>query len=125
VPLFIKVVSSNRDIKRRTVHLTLASDDQKRYEFDLTLDQIPTVIFALSNEMGRILSTLPVGEHPVTQPIKGSSIITAVSASGGGALILRLEGGGELTIELSKDAIAAAAAALTELAAAVQRDRYH
>jgi len=125
MPLFVKVLSSNRDVQKKTVRLVLMSDDQKQYDLDLVLDQVPTVIFALSSEMGRILSTLPEGERPPTQPIQGRSILPAISPSGDVALILALEGGGELTIELPKKEISDIADALAQLAVAAQKNRYH
>src|SRR5206468_9173741 len=65
---------------------------------DIDLTTVPTAIFALSNEAGRILSTIPQENRPALETIRGTGIVPAVGADGSGALILHLEGGGELTI---------------------------
>jgi hypothetical protein len=95
------------------------------YEIELSLQSVPVSIFALANEHGRVLSTLPAQDRPAVQPIQGTGIRPAIRTGGLPALILHLEGGGELTIEFSKEAIAEAAKALTELAVAIETQRYH
>jgi hypothetical protein len=76
-------------------------------------------------EQGKILSRLAPEERPQVQTIKGTAVIPAVGRNGAGALILRFEGGGELTVELSKAAVSEAAEGFAQLATAMNRDRYH
>ncbi|HYU11575.1 MAG TPA: hypothetical protein VEK82_03295 [Stellaceae bacterium] len=124
-PRFEKLLSSNRDLEKRTVSLRFGDHDEHNYEIELDLQAVPVSIFALANEYGRILSSLPAEERPAVQPIQGTGIVPALGPDGTPALILRLEGGGELTIKFSKDAIAEVSEKLTELLAATQTDRYH
>jgi hypothetical protein len=124
-PRFEKLVASDRNVATRTVSLMFKGHDENNYEIELDLQSVPVSIFALANEYGRILSTLPATDRPAVQPIQGTAIRPALGPDGTPALILHLEGGGELTIEFSKTAIAAAAEALAELVTATDTDRYH
>ncbi len=124
-PRFEKLITSDRNVATRSVSLIFQDKSKNNYEIEFALQSVPVSIFALANEYGRILSTLPATERPAVQPIQGTGILPAVGVDGVPALILQLEGGGELTIEFSKEAIVAAANALSELATATNRIQYH
>jgi hypothetical protein len=125
MPIFQRTISSNRDIRARTVSIAFEADDSKKYEVHFDIKCVPTAIFALTNEQGIVLSTLPQGERPAAQTIKGTGILPALNSAGMPALILQLEGGGELTIEYSKQAITEVAKHLAELVMAMNRGNYH
>lgn len=124
-PRFEKMIASGRDAATQSVSLTFQDSAENNYEIELSLQSVPLSIFALVNEQARILSTIPAQERPAMQTIQGTGIRPAIGPDGAPALILYLEGGGELTIEFPKEAIVELAQALTELAAGTETHRYH
>jgi hypothetical protein len=124
-PRFEKLIASGRDLANQSVSLTFQDSAANNFEIELSLQSVPLSIFALANEQGRILSTLPAQERPSVQAIQGTGIRPALGEDGALALIFHLAGGGELTMEFPKTAISGLAQALTELASGADRNRYH
>jgi hypothetical protein len=119
------LLRSSGDLREKTISLEFATVEGRSERVELELACVPLTIFSMVREQGKILSLLPPDQHPEVQTVKGTEVIPAVGRNGSGALILRFQGGGELTIEMSKAAITKAAEGLAQLVVAMNRDRYH
>jgi|SRR5579872_7285694 len=119
------LLRSSGNSREKTISLEFATVDGQRNRVELELACVPLTIFSMVREQGKILSLLPRDQHPEIQTIKGTEVIPAVGRNGAGALILRFEGGGELTIEMSKVAVTKAAEGLAQLVVAMNRSGYH
>jgi hypothetical protein len=124
-PAFHKTLRSNRDVNRRTVSVTFLGDDSNEHEITFAIKCIPVTVSALVDEYGRVLSGLPSEGRPLFQPIRGASLLPAIGSDGMPALVIQFKGGGELTIEFSKAAVAEASARLTELLAAMDKGHFY
>lgn len=101
-PKFEVVLSGEARQQNQSVALTLGAADGEKFCLEFDAKIVPATITALASLMGQVVSTLPEDERPNFQVLKTTGMGLAMNQQGKMALVLTLEGGGELTLELAK-----------------------
>lgn len=104
-PVFALVKESGIDGERRALYLVLESTRGELFRLDFTPGCVPLAVAALSAELG-FLQRLRAGstDGPV-QPIITESCELGETANGAPALLVAMEGGGELPLQTSLPAL--------------------
>lgn len=100
-PRLVSLLGANTDFEARTVSLLLVAESKKTYRVPFSASCIPMIIAALVAELTKLNATLPTGETPVLQDIRGG-IKVGVLPDRSAALILALQGV-ELPLTLSRE----------------------
>lgn len=99
-PTFAMVRESGIDGEKRCLFLVVESTQGERFRLDFTPGCIPLAVTALSSELGFLCQHQPDAEAEV-QPIVIESCQLGETADGCPALLARMEGGGELPLQMS------------------------
>lgn len=99
-PTFAMVRESGIDGERRCLYLVVESTDGEQFRLDFTPGCIPLTVSALSSELG-FLQQNQLIDQELVQPIVVEACQLGETANGSPALLTRMEGGGELPLQMS------------------------
>ena len=85
----------------RGIRLGFATEGGEQLALTFPAKVVPATISALASLLGQVVSDLPEEEQPNFQVLKTTGMGLAMNPEGRFALILTLEGGGELTLALA------------------------
>lgn len=100
-PTFEVVLSGEARPANKSVALLFGTADKKKYGLEFSASVVPATITALTSLLGQVVSTLPEEERPNPQVLRTVGMTLAMNAQSEAALVLTMEGGGELTLSLA------------------------
>ena len=101
-PKFEVVLSGEARQQNRSVALTFDTAGGEKFGIEFDAKIVPATITALASLLGQVVSTLPEEERPNFHVLKTTGMGLAMNPQGQMALVLTLEGGGELTLALAQ-----------------------
>ena len=99
-PTFAMVRESGIDGEKRCLYLVVETTQREQFRLDFTPGCIPLTVSALSSELG-FLQQNQLIKQELVQPIVVNACSLGETANGSPALLARMEGGGELPLQMS------------------------
>jgi hypothetical protein len=106
-PRFNMLGSGEARVAARSVALLFGTADRKKFGVEFGVEIIPATITALATLLGKVVSSLPEADRPNPVVLTTESMTLAMNERSEAALVLGMQGGGELTLAMPAEALPA------------------
>lgn len=122
-PRFCVLGSGEARVAKRSVALLFGTEDRKRFGIEFGAEIVPATITALASLLGKLTSSLPEEDRPDPVILTTESMTLAMNENAEVALVLGLQGGGELTLAMPSESLPVLRDQILEAIEVSRRDR--
>jgi hypothetical protein len=122
-PRFNALGAAEARVAARSVAVLFGTADHKKYGLEFGVEIVPATITTLASLLGKVVSSLPPAERPDPVVLTTEAMTLAMNEKAEVALVLALQGGGELTLAMPSDSLPVLRDQILEAIEASSRDR--